>query len=130
MNNTNIPPNANVPNLIVVNTPFVPGYRIVEIKGFVWGLIVRSRGLGGNIVANLRSIVGGEIDEYTKLLDETRHMALNRLIISATNLGANAVVSVNFDSTELVNYMTEILAYGTAVVVEKETKESQSVKLT
>jgi uncharacterized protein YbjQ (UPF0145 family) len=103
--------------MIVATTPFVPGQRIVENKGHVFGLVVRSRGLGGNITAWLRSLVGGEIHEYTELLEDTRRQALDRMIENATLLGANAVISFRFDSSELGSSMSEIVAYGTAVVV-------------
>ena len=103
--------------LTVVTTPFLPGHRIVETKGHVFGLIVRSRGLGGNISAFLRSLVGGEIHEYTELLEDTRRQALDRMIENATLVGANAVISFRFDSSELGGSMSEIVAYGTAVIV-------------
>lgn len=116
--------------LIVVSTPYIPGYKITKTLGFTWGLIVRSRGLGGNIVAGLRTLAGGEITEYTELLNQTRHQALDRMKENALSMGANAIIGVTFDSSELMNLMTEILAYGTAVVVEKETQPAASVRLT
>jgi uncharacterized protein YbjQ (UPF0145 family) len=103
--------------MIVATTPFVAGHRVTETKGQVFGLVVRSRGLGGNITASLRSIVGGEIHEYTQLLEDTRRQAIDRLVANATLMGANAVISMRFDSTELASTMSEIVAYGTAVVV-------------
>jgi len=103
--------------MIVVTTPYLSGYRIVESKGMVFGLVVRSRGLGGNVMAQLRSLGGGEIHEYTSLLEDTRRQALDRLVKNATILGANAVVSMRFDSSEISGTMSEIVAYGTAVVV-------------
>ena len=103
--------------MIVVTTPFLSGHRIVESKGMVFGLVVRSRGLGGNLMAGLRSLGGGEIHEYTSLLEDTRRQALDRLVPNATLLGANAVLSMRFDSSELSGTMSEIVAYGTAVVV-------------
>jgi uncharacterized protein YbjQ (UPF0145 family) len=81
-------------------------------------VVVRSRGLGGNIIAGLRSIVGGEIHEYTQLLEETRRQAVDRLVKNATAMGANAVVMMRFDSSEIGQTMSEIVAYGTAVIVE------------
>ncbi|HXX55630.1 MAG TPA: heavy metal-binding domain-containing protein [Methanoregula sp.] len=114
--------------MIVVSTPYLPGYRITRTIGFTWGLIVRSRGLGRNITAGLRSLAGGEIHEYTELLNQSREQALARLKEHAKALGANAVVGVRFDSSE-ISYMTEILAYGTAVVVEKESEKSSPVRL-
>ena len=83
----------------------------------LFGLVVRSRGLGGNVMASLRSLGGGEIHEYTSLLEDTRRQALDRLVQNATLLGANAVLSMRFDSSELSGTMSEIVAYGTAVVV-------------
>ncbi len=115
--------------IIVVSTPYLPGYKITKTIGFTWGLIVRSRGLGGNITAGLRSLVGGEIHEYTELLNQSREQALNRLKDHARTLGANAVLSVGFDSSEIGQIMTEVLAYGTAVVVEKDEAPSSPVRL-
>jgi uncharacterized protein YbjQ (UPF0145 family) len=115
--------------IIVVSTPYLPGYRITRTIGFTWGLIVRSRGLGRNITAGLRSLVGGEIHEYTELLNQSREQALGRLRDHARELGANAVISVEFDSSEIGQVMTELLAYGTAVIVEKETEKSSPVRL-
>ena len=90
---------------------------------------MRSRGLGRNITAGLRSLVGGEIHEYTELLNQSRGQALDRLREHAKELGANAVVSVQFDSSEIGRTMTELLAYGTAVVVEKDTVPASLVRL-
>ena len=104
--------------MIVVTTPYLSGHRIVETKGMVFGLVVRSRGLGGNVMASLRSLGGGEIHEYTSLLEDTRRQALDRLVRNATVVGANAIVSMRFDSSELGGTMSEIVAYGTAVIVE------------
>src|SRR5437879_13473137 len=83
---------APVPGMMVVSTPYVPGHRIVRTVGFTWGLIVRSRGVGGNLMAGLRTIFGGEIKEYTEMLDQARHEALWRLIQQAQALGPNAIV--------------------------------------
>ena len=107
--------------MIIVTTPYLTGHRIVESKGMVFGLVVRSRGLAGNISASLRSLVGGEIHEYTELLEDTRRQALDRMVSNASLMGANAVVSMRFDSSELNNSMSEIVAYGTAVVIEPDT---------
>ncbi len=106
--------------MIVVTTPYVPGNRITETKGMVFGLVVRSRGIGGNLMAGLRSLGGGEIHEYTSLLEDTRRQALDRLIRNATAVGANAILSMRFDSSELSGTMSEIVAYGTAVVVDAD----------
>ena len=106
--------------MIITTTPFVAGYRVAETRGQVFGLVVRSRGLGGNMVAGLRSIMGGEIHEYTSLLEDTRRQAIDRMVQNATLMGANGILSMRFDSTELAGTMSEIVAYGTAVIVEPD----------
>ena len=106
--------------MLVATTEKVAGYKTKQTLGQVFGLVVRSRGIGGNIVAGLRSIVGGEIHEYTQLLEETRKQALDRMVRNATVMGANAVVMMRFDSSEIGQSMSEIVAYGTAVIVEPE----------
>lgn len=106
--------------MIVVTTENVPGYRVAEVKGQVFGVVVRSRGLAGNILAGLRSIFGGEIIEYTQLLEETRRHAIDRMVKNATMMNANAIVMMRFDSSEIGQTMSEIVAYGTAVVLEKQ----------
>jgi uncharacterized protein YbjQ (UPF0145 family) len=104
--------------VIIVTTENIAGYRVVSTLGQAFGVVVRSRGLGGNIMAGLRSIVGGEIHEYTQLLEEARRHAVDRLGTNATAMGGNAVVMMRFDSAEIGQTMSEIVAYGTAVVVE------------
>jgi uncharacterized protein YbjQ (UPF0145 family) len=106
--------------MMVTTTENIPGYRRAKTLGQVFGVVVRSRGLGGNIVASLRSIVGGEIHEYTQLLEEARRQAVDRMVRNATAMGANAVVMMRFDSSEMGQTMSEIVAYGTAVVMEAE----------
>jgi uncharacterized protein YbjQ (UPF0145 family) len=104
--------------MIVVTTEEVTGHRVVEMKGQVFGVVVRSRGLGGNIMAGLRSLGGGEITEYTQLLEEARRHATDRMVANATAMGANAVLRMQFDSSEIGQTMSEIVAYGTAAVIE------------
>jgi uncharacterized protein YbjQ (UPF0145 family) len=111
--------------VIVATAPFIAGHRTVETKGQTFGLVVRSRGFSGNLIAGLRSLGGGEIHEYTQLLEDTRRQALDRLVKNATEMGANAIISMRFDSSEMASYMTEIVAYGTAVVVEPDARASQ-----
>jgi uncharacterized protein YbjQ (UPF0145 family) len=113
----------------VVTTNYLPGMKITKVAGTAFGLIVRSRGIGGNLVAGLRSIVGGEINEYTKMLADAREDAIARLVDHAKKLGGNAVVSMSFDSADLGQSMTEVVAYGTAVVVEKDSAKAESVTL-
>lgn len=104
--------------MIVTTTENIPGHRVTGVMGQVFGLTVRTRGLGGNIAAGLRGLVGGEVASYTKLLEDARRQAVDRLVESATATGANAVVMMRFDSSEIGNTMSEIVAYGTAVVIE------------
>lgn len=105
--------------MIVVTTENLTGYTVKEVKGQVFGVVVRSRGLGGNIVAVLRSLVGGEIHEYTSMLEDSRKQALDRMVQNAANMGANAIVMMRFDGSEIGQSMTEVVAYGTAVILEK-----------
>jgi uncharacterized protein YbjQ (UPF0145 family) len=112
--------------MIVATTPFIAGHRITETKGQVFGLVVRSRGFSGNLIAGLRSLGGGEIKEYTSLLEDTRRQALDRLVKNATTMGGNAVVSMRFDSSEMATTMTEIVAYGTGVVVVEDASAPQA----
>ena len=114
--------------MIVSTAPFIAGHRIAETKGQVFGLVVRSRGLGGNITASLRSLVGGEIHEYTELLEDTRRQALDRMVENATLIGADAVISFRFDSSEIGNTMSEIVAYGTAVVLAADAGAPQAAE--
>jgi uncharacterized protein YbjQ (UPF0145 family) len=109
---------GSIPTIVVVTTDGVAGHRIRETKGQVFGLVVRSRGLGGNIMAGLRSLAGGEIVEYTELLEDARRHAIDRMVENAAAMGANAIVRMQFDLSEIGNTMTEIVAYGTAVVIE------------
>lgn len=104
--------------MIVATTENVAGYRVKETKGQVFGVVVRSRGLGGNIMAGLRSLVGGEITEYTQLLEEARRHAVDRLVQNAQAMGADAILTMRFDSAEIGQSMSEIVAYGTAVTLE------------
>jgi len=105
--------------MLIVTTENIPGYRVTEVKGQVFGVVVRSRGLAGNLMAGLRSLAGGEISEYTQLLEDARRHAVDRMVKSATMMHANAVVMMRFDSSEIGQTMTEIVAYGTAVSAEK-----------
>jgi len=114
--------------MIISTTPFVAGHRVAETKGQVFGLVVRSRGLGGNLLASLRSIGGGEIHEYTSLLEDTRRQAVDRMVHNATLMGADAVLSMRFDSSDIAGTMSEIVAYGTAVVLTPDASASQPVE--
>jgi uncharacterized protein YbjQ (UPF0145 family) len=108
--------------MIVTTTENIAGHRVLQSKGQCFGVIVRSRGLAGNLIAGLRTIIGGEIYEYTELLEQARRHALDRMVKNATAMGANAVVMMRFDSSEIGRSMSEIVAYGTAVIVEEIAK--------
>lgn len=101
--------------MLVTTTEAIAGYRQTESLGQVFGVVVRSRGLGGNIMAGLRSIIGGEIKEYTALVEDARRHAIDRLVINARAMGADAVVMMRFDSGSIGQTMNEVVAYGTAV---------------
>jgi uncharacterized protein YbjQ (UPF0145 family) len=105
--------------MLVVTTENIADHRVTEVKGQCFGVVVRSRGLGGNLMAGLRSIVGGEILEYTLLLEEARRHAIDRLVENAAAMGANAILMMRFDSAEIGQTMSEIVAYGTAAVIER-----------
>jgi len=104
--------------LIVTTTENIPDARVVKTLGQVFGLTVRSRSLGGNIAAALKSLVGGEVRSYVKLNEDARRQALDRMVQNAVAMGANAVTMMRFDSTEMGRSMSEIVAYGTARVIE------------
>jgi len=106
--------------MIVVTTDTIPGKRVVRVVGLVKGNTVRSRHLGKDITAFMKVLTGGEIREYTKLMAEAREQALDRLREEAAKLGANGVVGLRFITSEIVEHAAELLAYGTAVVVEDE----------
>jgi uncharacterized protein YbjQ (UPF0145 family) len=110
-------PDASRP-LIVTTTENIPEARVVRTLGQVFGLTVRSRSLGGNLAAFFKSLVGGEIRSYVKLNEDARRQAIDRMVQNAAAMGANAVTMMRFDSTEMARSMTEIVAYGTARVVE------------
>ena len=106
--------------MIVTTTENVAGHRTIESFGQVFGVVVRSRSIGGNLAAGLRSVFGGEIKEYTALVEDTRRHAIDRLVQNATAMGANAVVMMRFDSGEIGQTMSEVVAYGTAVRIEPQ----------
>jgi uncharacterized protein YbjQ (UPF0145 family) len=104
--------------MVITTTENIPEARVVKTLGQVFGLTVRSRSLGGNIAAVLKSLVGGEIRSYVKLNEDARRQAIDRMVQNAAAMGANAVTMMRFDSTEMGRSMSEIVAYGTARVVE------------
>jgi uncharacterized protein YbjQ (UPF0145 family) len=110
--------------VILATTETICGRRIVRTLGLVRGNTIRARHIGRDILAMMRNVVGGEISEYTKLLAEAREQALDRLVEEAEALGADAVVGLRFQTTEMMEAAAELLVYGTAVVLEEEAGES------
>ena len=104
--------------MIIVTTDFVPGKTIKKTLGLCRGNTIRARHIGRDISAALKNIVGGEIRDYTKMMAESREQALDRMVEEAEGMGANAIVNVRFSTSMIMQSASEILAYGTAVVVE------------
>ncbi|RMD95431.1 MAG: YbjQ family protein [Calditrichaeota bacterium] len=104
--------------MIIVPSSTIAGKKIVKTLGLVKGNTIRARHIGKDILAGLKNLVGGEIEEYTKLMAEAREQAIDRMIASAKEMGANAVVNVRFSTSYIMGMASEILVYGTAVVVE------------
>src|SRR5205814_2241948 len=106
-----------------VTTTFdLPGYRVIRNLGVVRGIVVRSRSIVGTIGASLQTIVGGNISLFTNLCEQTRNDAFELMLEHAAQVGANAVIGARYDATEVMNGVTEVLAYGTAVQVEPAAK--------
>ena len=106
--------------MIVVTTDRIEGKRIVKVFGLVRGNTIRARHIGRDIMAGLKGMVGGEISEYTKMIAEAREQALDRLVAEAESMGANAVVGIRFTTASMMQGAAELLAYGTAAIVEDE----------
>jgi len=106
--------------MLVVTSPTIPGKKVIRVLGLVRGNTIRARHVGKDILAGLRNIVGGEVTEYAKLLAESREQAIDRMLVEAEGLGANAVISVDFQTSVIMGGAAEMMAYGTAVVVEEE----------
>lgn len=110
--------------VIVVTTPGIPGYEIVKVLGPVHGLTVRTRGVGGKIVAGIEGIFGGEVTAYTYECEKARKESLNRLVENAKKMGANAVVGVDFETSDILQgTATVFAAYGTAVIAKPAEKK-------
>ncbi|WP_424753473.1 YbjQ family protein [Methylobacterium sp.] len=105
--------------MIIVTTETIPGCTVRKVRGPCFGAVVRSRGAVGNFSAGLRSLVGGEVGEYSRLIEEARGQAIDRMAQNAAQLGANAVLTMRFDSSETDQNMMEVVVYGTAAIVER-----------
>ena len=106
--------------MIVTPSTDVAGHRVTKTLGLVKGSTIRARHLGKDILAVLKNVVGGEIEEYTKMMAEAREQAIDRLVADAEARGANAVVDLRFSTSYMMSAASEIMAYGTAVVIESE----------
>lgn len=104
--------------MIITTTEFIPDKKVIRVLGLVKGNTVRVRHIGKDILAGLKNLVGGEIEEYTKLMAEAREQAIDRMIEIAKELGANAIVGVRFSTAYIMQGAAEIMVYGTAVLVE------------
>jgi uncharacterized protein YbjQ (UPF0145 family) len=104
--------------MLISTTEQIEGKKIVRHLGLVKGNTIRARHIGRDIMAGLRNIVGGEISDYTKMMAESREQAIDRMVEDAQNLGANAIVGMKFATSMVMQSASEILAYGTAVIVE------------
>src|SRR6476620_622823 len=112
------PPRYSVSHQMVTTAFELPNYRIIQNLGVVRGIVVRSRNIFATLGATLQTVVGGNITVWTKLCEQTREDAFDIMIQHATEVGANAVIGARYDTTELSQGVTEVLAYGTAVIVE------------
>lgn len=106
--------------MILVNIDHVPGKKIEKVFGMVKGSTVHSKHIGKDIIAGLRTIVGGEIEEYTQMLTEARQIAVSRMVKDAESQGANAIINIRFASASVMQSAAELMAYGTAVYVSEE----------
>lgn len=106
--------------MIVVTTNEIPGKRVVKVIGLAKGNTVRARHVGQDILAFLKNMVGGEVNNYTKLLAESREQALDRMVTDAESMGANGIIMVRFQTSMIMAGTAELLAYGTAVILEDE----------
>jgi uncharacterized protein YbjQ (UPF0145 family) len=120
--------------MLIVTSNDIPGYRIEAVLGEVMGMTVRSANIGANFVAGIRAIGGGEVNEYTKLVYESRQQVMQRMWQDAVSRGANAIVAMRFDTGDIAQAFSEVCAYGTAVIAEPipegqagATKQSASV---
>ncbi len=104
--------------MLIVTTDEIPGKRVVKVIGLVRGNTIRARHIGRDIIASLRNIAGGEIVEYTKMIAESREQAIDRMIDEAKEKGANAILTLRFTTASMMENAAELLAFGTAVVVE------------
>jgi uncharacterized protein YbjQ (UPF0145 family) len=107
-------------DITIVTTPTVPGFRVIRIVGVVTGLTARTRGVGGQFVAGLQSLVGGEVSAFTSEIEKARTEAIQRIVVKAQSLGANAIIGLDMETSGILQGTVLISATGTAVVIELE----------
>lgn len=113
-------PGASEHTLPITTAFELPNRRVVEVRGACFGLVVRSMGIAKNFAASLSTMRQGEVSQYTELLEDSRRHAMDRMVDNARLLGGNAIIGMRFDSSEIGSSLTEIVAYGTAVVTEPD----------
>jgi uncharacterized protein YbjQ (UPF0145 family) len=101
--------------MIITTTENVANHEIIEVLGTTFGVVVRARGIGGDIMASLKGLVGGEVKQYTQMIEDARRQAMDRMVQNAHAMGGDAIVMMRFDSGDIGNNMSEIVAYGTVV---------------
>ncbi|CAH8772477.1 YbjQ family protein [Paenibacillus dendritiformis] len=101
--------------MIVATTENIPNYEVIEVIGTAFGVVVRARGIGGDIMASLKGLVGGEVKQYTQMIEDARRQAMDRMIENAHAMGGDAITMMRFDSGDVAQNMSEIVAYGTVV---------------
>lgn len=105
--------------MLVTTSTYLEGYKVTQQLGVVRGIIVRSRSIFGNLAGGLQTLIGGNISIYTDLCEQTRKDAFDQMIQHAQQMGANAVINMRYDANEIMSDVTEVLAYGTAVIVDR-----------
>jgi uncharacterized protein YbjQ (UPF0145 family) len=105
--------------MIISTTEGIAGYEVTEVLGTTFGVVVRARGIGGDILASLKGLVGGEVTQYTQMVEDGRKQAMDRMVKNAAAMGADAVIMMRFDSGDIGQNMSEIVSYGTAVRLQK-----------
>lgn len=105
--------------MIITTTEHIKGYEVTEVLGTTFGVVVRARGIGGDILASLKGLVGGEVKQYTQMIEDARRQAMDRMVQNGHAMGADAIVMMRFDSGDIGSNMSEIVAYGTAVKASK-----------
>lgn len=108
-------PAKEMVSMIVATTENIPNYEVTEVLGTAFGVVVRARGIGGDIMASLKGLVGGEVKQYTQMIEDARRQAMDRMIENAHAMGGDAITMMRFDSGDVAQNMSEIVAYGTVV---------------